>query len=136
MPLNRGWAGICTGGGRRFFKLWPRRGAMIAEAPCSMLGAMRPLRFAAAAVVAAILPMTSVVVGCYTNPIPAAWVCRDPATGNLVVGDYDLSHYVNGVFDPCHCMDPGGPLPTCDIPPDAGADVADAGAEVTDAGAD
>jgi hypothetical protein len=45
------------------------------------------------------------------------------------VGDYDLNHYVNGTFDPCHCLDPGGPLPTCPTMADAGVDVVDAGTD-------
>jgi hypothetical protein len=101
-----------------------------------MLAPMNALRLSVAAAIGAGLAMTSGAVGCYSNPLPNSWVCRDPVTHMLVVGDYDLNHYVNGVFDPCHCLDPGGPRLTCDILPDAGADVADAGEDVADAGAD
>jgi hypothetical protein len=60
------------------------------------------------------------------------WVCLNPATGKVDDAPYDDNHYVNGVFDPCHCYDPCGPEKSCPIvvdagPPAPGCDAGDGG---------
>jgi hypothetical protein len=78
----------------------------------------RPLRFTLAAAV--IIPLASGVLNMGCGPDQTAiWVCFDPGTGHLGTY-YDANHYVNGVFDPCHCYDPCGPADTCSILVDAG----------------
>lgn len=48
------------------------------------------------------------------------WFCLNPVTGKIDDSIYDETHYVNGVFDPCHCYDPCGPLASCPFVVDAG----------------
>jgi hypothetical protein len=48
------------------------------------------------------------------------WICLNPVTGKLDDAPYDDNHYVNGVFDPCHCYDPCGPEKSCPGLVDAG----------------
>jgi hypothetical protein len=62
------------------------------------------------------------------------WACLNPDSGKLTGAPYDATHYVNGVFDPCHCYDPCGPEASCPIavdagPPGPGCDAGDDGAE-------
>jgi hypothetical protein len=59
------------------------------------------------------------------------WLCLNPVTGKEDASVYDANHYVNGVLDPCHCYDPGGPSKSCPYEVDAGPDAAmgDAGAD-------
>ena len=61
------------------------------------------------------------------------WICFDPGTGHLGTY-YDANHYVNGVFDPCHCYDPCGPEKSCPIPVDAGTPPSGCDAGDVDAG--
>jgi hypothetical protein len=61
------------------------------------------------------------------------WLCFDPGTGHEGAY-YDSTHYVSGVFDPCHCYDPCGPADTCPILVDAGPPPADAGCALDDGG--
>jgi hypothetical protein len=61
------------------------------------------------------------------------WLCFDPGTGHEGAY-YDSTHYVGGVFDPCHCYDPCGPADTCPIGVDAGPPPADAGCDLGDGG--
>jgi hypothetical protein len=65
-------------------------------------------------------------MGCGPYDVTPVWVCFDPGTGHD--GNYyDATHYVHGVFDPCHCYDPCGPADTCPILVDAGPPPPDAG---------
>jgi hypothetical protein len=48
------------------------------------------------------------------------WLCLNPVTGKEDESVYDPNHYVNGVFDPCHCYDPCGPEKSCPSVIDAG----------------
>jgi hypothetical protein len=48
------------------------------------------------------------------------WICLNPVTGKEDGSIHDDNHYVNGVFDPCHCYDPCGPENTCPDVVDAG----------------
>jgi hypothetical protein len=76
------------------------------------------LRFA---VVAALTPLVSVAFGAGCGPDQTeVWFCLNPVTGKLDGAPYDATHYVNGVFDPCHCYDPCGPTKSCPIQVDAG----------------
>jgi hypothetical protein len=56
---------------------------------------------------------------CAGDPVEL-WVCLNPETGKLDNSIGDDNHYVNGVFDPCHCYDPCGPAKTCPDLVDAG----------------
>jgi hypothetical protein len=79
----------------------------------------RALRFAV--VLAALLAVAAfgADVGCGPDETEV-WLCLNPVTGKEDVNIYDASHYVNGVFDPCHCYDPCGPTKSCPIVVDAG----------------
>jgi hypothetical protein len=63
------------------------------------------------------------------------WICNNPLTGKEDPTVYDSNHYVNGVFDPCHCYDPCGESKECPILVDAGPPPPDAMCEVGDGGA-
>src|SRR5207248_2698959 len=93
------------------------------EADGSMLCAMNALRLSAAAAltVAAFVASATAGVGCWDNTTEI-WICLDPVTGKESNRTYDANHYVNGVFDPCHCYDPGGPSKSCPDEVDAGPD--------------
>ncbi len=80
-----------------------------------MLAPMSALRFSVAVAAIAAPALGSCSFG--NQPL---WSCLDPATGQPIDGPYDATHYVGGVFDPCHCYDPGGPEPQCPIEVDAG----------------
>jgi hypothetical protein len=85
-----------------------------------MLPPMLALRLSVAAVVASSLLAAGTFASCGNNTF-TDWACIDPATGKEDSNaPYDPTHYVNGVFDPCHCYDPGGELPQCPILVDAG----------------
>jgi hypothetical protein len=58
-------------------------------------------------------------VGCAEQDY-TLWICLNPVTGKEDGTIGDESHFVNGVFDPCHCYDPCGPQKTCPIVVDAG----------------
>jgi hypothetical protein len=81
------------------------------------------LRFAlAATVVATVVASTASVIGgggCGPDQTEV-WFCLNAETGKLQDGTYDPNHYVNGVFDPCHCYDPCGPLKSCPDVVDSG----------------
>ncbi len=64
--------------------------------------------------------MVGAAAGCGDNQV--IWLCLNPATGKEDGSIGDDSHYVNGVYDPCHCYDPGGPSKACPIVVDAGPD--------------
>ena len=99
--------------------------ATFSRAPRGILAQMRQLplpglvlRFAA---VATIAPLAYAVIGAGCGPDTAVvWFCLNPITGKLDNAHYDETHYVNGVFDPCHCYDPCGPEKSCPIVVDAG----------------
>ena len=75
------------------------------------------MRFAAAA--AGLCALCT--LGSLCGPdVTEVWFCLNPATGHLDGDPYDANHYVGGVFDPCHCYDPCGPLKSCPIDVDAG----------------
>jgi hypothetical protein len=78
----------------------------------------RVLRFAfvAATLASAVL---GVAVGCGPDQT-VLWLCLNPVTGKEDSSIHDDSHYVNGVFDPCHCYDPCGPEKSCPSVVDAG----------------
>ncbi len=79
----------------------------------------RALRFA---VLVAVLAATVGLVadaGCGPDQTEI-WLCLNPVNGKEDSTVHDDSHYVNGVFDPCHCYDPCGPLPSCPSVIDAG----------------
>ncbi len=83
---------------------------------------MHALRFAVAALAASLL-LAAAALGTFNCSSVSIWSCIDPATGKEdSSAPYDPTHYVNGVFDPCHCYDPGGPEPQCPILVDAGPD--------------
>ena len=101
----------------------------------------RALRFAVAVALLAPLAAGAGVFGAGVGCGPdqsVSWFCLNPATGKVPGGPYDSTHYVNGVFDPCHCYDPCGELPQCPIVVlDAGSPSApgcDAGDDAGDAG--
>jgi hypothetical protein len=75
--------------------------------------------------------LVGAAVGCGPD-LHEVWVCQNPVTHKDDLSIYDPMHYVNGVFDPCHCYDPCGPQQTCPIVVDAGpsplgCDAGDAG---------
>jgi hypothetical protein len=83
---------------------------------------MNALRLSAAAAYVAVI-LAAVALGACEDSIQQLWFCDDPATGKQDANSpYDQTHSVDGVFDPCHCYDPGGPLPQCPILVDAGSD--------------
>jgi hypothetical protein len=79
----------------------------------------RLLRFALAAAVFLVPVALGVAVGCGPDQ-SLVWICLNPVTGKLPGAPYDSTHYVNGVFDPCHCYDPCGPEKSCPMLVDAG----------------
>jgi len=82
---------------------------------------MHALRVSAAGAILAIVAATAgYAIGCGSPQ--EFWACNSAITGKADPNYYDLTHYVNGVFDPCHCYDPTGPLLTCPIAVDAGPD--------------
>jgi hypothetical protein len=92
---------------------------------------MRSLRLWAVAVAALCALCT---LGSLCGPDQSVvWICLNPATGKIEGAPYDNNHYVNGVFDPCHCYDPCGPLKSC--PGDVDAGPLPAGCDAGDAGA-
>jgi hypothetical protein len=86
-----------------------------------MLAVMNAPRLAVAVTLTvaglAVLAIVGANVGC--DPL-VIWVCNNRATGKSDATIWDADHYVNGVFDPCHCYDPCGPMPECPILVDAG----------------
>jgi hypothetical protein len=74
-----------------------------------------PLMLAAIGAVAG----SGAAVGCGPD-VTVIWTCINPETGRLDPNTYDPNHYVDGVFDPCHCYDPCGEQKTCPILVDAG----------------
>jgi hypothetical protein len=62
------------------------------------------------------------------------WSCLSPVTHRIDPSIYDSNHYVNDVFDPCHCYDPCGELPQCPFLINDGGPAPDAACG--DAGAD
>ena len=99
-----------------------------------MLAAMHALRFATAALVASLLLAAAALGSCGPIQEITLWVCNNPATGKADTSIYDANHYVDGVFDPCHCYDPCGELPQCPILVNDGGPAADAAC--ADAGPD
>jgi hypothetical protein len=79
----------------------------------------RVLRFAAV-LVALAMPAALGEVACLGPDQNTVWLCLNPVTGHIDGTFYDSNHYVHGVFDPCHCYDPCGPLKSCPIDVDAG----------------
>jgi hypothetical protein len=80
---------------------------------------MNALRLSAAgALLTTVAATAGYVIGC--GPEQVAWGCLSPITGKSDYNYYDGDHYVNDVFDPCHCYDLRGSLPTCPIVVDAG----------------
>jgi hypothetical protein len=59
-------------------------------------------------------------VACFGPDVTEIWICLNPVTGKEDSSIYDSNHYVNGVFDPCHCYDPCGPEKSCPDVVDAG----------------
>jgi hypothetical protein len=90
---------------------------------------MRPLppalRFAVAFVALLTSAGLGTIVGCGPNQMEI-WICLNPVTGKEDSSIYDANHYVNDVFDPCHCYDPCGPEKSCPDVVDAGPPPADA----------
>ncbi len=86
----------------------------------------RALRFALAASIVVPVAIGAFGVGCGPDQTEV-WFCLNPATGTETGAPYDANHYVDGVFDPCHCFDPCGEQKTCPITVDASAPPADAG---------
>jgi hypothetical protein len=74
----------------------------------------RALRFAIAAAALVSAAGLGAAVGCGPDQT-TVWFCLNPVTGKEGDAPYDATHYVNGVFDPCHCYDPCGPERTCPI---------------------
>jgi hypothetical protein len=93
-----------------------------------------PRRLLRCALAAAVLTAS----GCGPDQM-VSWICLNPVTGKLPGAPYDADHYVNGVFDPCHCYDPCGPEKSCPMLVDAGtlpaSCDADGGDDAGDAGA-
>jgi hypothetical protein len=84
---------------------------------------MHALRIPAAvfaALFAILAAMAGSAAGCGSPPV--LWICDNPINGKADNNYYDGTHFVNDTFDPCHCYDPSGPLPTCPIVVDAGPD--------------
>ncbi len=91
-----------------------------------MLAPMPARRLSAAAALAVGAIFVVVPAGCGPNT-DTSWLCLNPITGKEDGTVMDPTHYVNGVYDPCHCYDPSGPskacpivVPTMDV--DAGSD--------------
>jgi len=80
---------------------------------------MVALRFAAASFAASVL-LAAALASCGPIQNVEVWICLNPVTMKEDPNEYDPNHYVNGVFDPCHCFDPGGPEPQCPLEVDAG----------------
>ena len=93
----------------------------------------RALRFAVALVVLVVVAALGAVVGCGPEQT-VIWLCLNPVTGHEDSSVYDANHYVNGVFDPCHCYDPCGPEKSCPDAVDAGPVPTDAGCEAGEGG--
>ena len=75
---------------------------------------MLALRLCAAAFASSLLAAVALASCDFGNE--TLWLCIDPATGRSDSNSpYDQAHYVNGVFDPCHCYDPCGELRQCPI---------------------
>jgi hypothetical protein len=89
------------------------------------------LRFALAAAALLSAAVLGAAVGCGPDQ-HMVWFCLNPATGKVDGAPYDTTHYVNGVFDPCHCYDPCGPEKSCPITVDAGPPPPDAMCEAGD----
>jgi hypothetical protein len=87
----------------------------------SLPSSRRALRFAALVVVGALAAAGAGAVGCGPNG-QVLWICLDPVTGKENNAFSDPNHYVNGVYDPCHCYDPSGPAKTCPDEPEGGPD--------------
>jgi hypothetical protein len=79
----------------------------------------RALRFALALGALGAAAVLGAAVGCGPD-VSMIWVCNNPITGKVDPNAYDASHYVGGVFDPCHCYDPCGETKMCPILVDAG----------------
>jgi len=77
----------------------------------------RTLRYAVA--LAAVLASGTLGGFCGYNG-EEIWFCLNPVTGKEDNTIGDDTHYVNGVFDPCHCYDACGPWKECPIVVDAG----------------
>jgi hypothetical protein len=95
-----------------------------------------PLRFALALAALAV-PAVPAVLGalaCLGPDQSVIWFCLNPVNGKLDGTFYDSSHYVNGVFDPCHCYDPCGPWTSCPIEVEAGPPPLGCDAGTRDAG--
>jgi hypothetical protein len=86
---------------------------------------MNALRFSAA--VTTVAGILAAALGSCGNNTEELWLCLNPVTGKEDNSVYDANHFVNGVADPCHCYDPGGPSKSCPIVVDAGSDAADSG---------
>ena len=114
--------------------LLPRFRAVWVDRRWCKLAAMSVLRFSLAAFAASSLLAAAALGSCGINT-EAIWICNNPATGKAPDDAiYDPKHYVDGVFDPCHCYDPCGELPQCPIlvndgGPAPGAVCADAGTD-------
>lgn len=85
-----------------------------------MLAPMNALRLAGAAVAASAL-LAAALGACGPNTAEF-WQCLDPVTGKIDSNaPYDDLNYIDaGVYDPCHCFDPGGEAPQCPYLIDAG----------------
>ena len=90
--------------------------AILAPMPSPMARRVLGFAFAAATLVSAVL---GVAAGCGPDQT-MVWFCLNPVTGKVDDAPYDANHYVNGVFDPCHCFDPCGPEKSCPEVVDAG----------------
>jgi hypothetical protein len=77
----------------------------------------RVLRFAVA--LAALVASGTLGAACLGPEHSVVWICLNPVTGKEDGSIGDDTHYVNGVFDPCHCYDPCGPENSCPIVVDA-----------------
>jgi hypothetical protein len=83
------------------------------------LTSRRALRFALALGALGGAAVLGAAVGCGPD-VQRVWICLNPATGKEDGTIGDATHYVNGVFDPCHCYDPCGPSKECPDVEDAG----------------
>jgi hypothetical protein len=77
------------------------------------------LRFAVALAASAVAAGLGAAVGCGSD-VTYIWTCLNPATGREDPSIHDVNHFVNGMYDPCHCFDPCGETATCPILVDAG----------------
>jgi hypothetical protein len=93
----------------------------------------RALRFALALAALAAPAALGAAAGC-GPAVTMVWVCNNPVTGKADPTIGDPTHYVNGVFDPCHCYDPCGESEECPILVDAGPPPLDAMCEAGDGG--